>query len=75
MAQNPWNLKREKTTMLTTITKSRKLVPQRGWSGDFLRAFSTVSSSCASQVKTTLCSAPWNSNTRRMSFMRLISRI
>lgn len=38
----------EKTTTLTIATITRKVVPQRGCSVVFLRAFSTTSSSCAS---------------------------
>src|SRR2546430_2446038 len=34
----------EKTAIEIAITKRRKLVPQRGWSVDFFRAFSTFSS-------------------------------
>ena len=59
----------EKTKIEIAITKSRKLVPQRGWSVDFVRAFSTVRSSFASNVYTVLCSAPWYWKTRRISFM------
>ena len=50
IARKAWNLKIENTTMLTTMTNSRKLVPQRGCSVECGRAFSTVSSSPASQV-------------------------
>ncbi len=54
--------------METSITTIRKLVPQRGcWRG-WTRAFSTESGSPDSQLKTVLCSAPWYSKTRRMSF-------
>ena len=72
IATNASNLKIENTIMLTTITNIRKLVPQRGCKVDFLRAFSTVSSSPASQVCTTLCSAPWYWKILWMSRMKEI---
>src|SRR5205807_8415188 len=40
----------ENTRMEMAITNIRKLVPQRGWSVDLVRAFSTVKSSFASKV-------------------------
>src|SRR5262245_19494403 len=64
------NLMIEKSTMDTSMTTIRKLVPQRGcWRG-WRRALATVSSSPDSQAKTVLCSAPWYSKTRLMSFSR-----
>src|SRR5262249_34814213 len=65
----------ENVTIATSITSIRKLVPHRGcWRG-LERAFSTVSSSPASHTYTTLCSAPWYSNTRLISFRRDIDQI
>ena len=56
--------------MEITITTIRKLVPQRGWKVVNCCAFSTVTGLPDSKLKTTLCSAPWYSKTRRMSFKR-----
>src|SRR5271157_6145279 len=49
-------------------TTNRKLVPQRGWNVVNRCALATVTGWPDSKLKTTLCSAPWYSNTRRMSF-------
>ena len=54
------------------MTKSRKLVPQRLWRREALRTFSTVRSQPFSMQLMHLCSAPWNANTRWISFMREI---
>src|SRR5262252_4567666 len=62
------NFTTENETIATSITTIKKLVPQRGCCRRLRRAFSTVSGSPASQVYTTLCSAPWYWNTRRISF-------
>src|SRR5829696_9657892 len=56
---NESNLITENSTIATSITTIRKLVPQRGCCRGCGRAFSTVSGNPASHVKTVLCSAPW----------------
>src|SRR6185503_11138130 len=65
---NESNLITENRMIATSITTIRKLVPQRGCCRGCGRAFSTVNGKPASHVKTVLCSAPWYSKTRRMSF-------
>ncbi len=56
--------------MLKTSTISMKLVPHRGWIVLCFAKFSCVRSRFASNVLITLCSAPWYSKTRRMSFIK-----
>src|SRR5712691_10402803 len=60
----------ENNTIDTSITTIKKLVPQRGCCLGCGRAFSTVKGKPASQVNTVLCSAPWYSNTRLISFSK-----
>src|SRR5437773_5938118 len=60
----------ENNTIDTSITTIKKLVPQRGCCRGCGRAFSTVKGKPASQVNTVLCSAPWYSNTRLISFSK-----
>ena len=54
----------------TTITTSRKAVPQRGCAVGYLRISATSRGSPRSWAWTVMCSAPWYMKTRRMSFMR-----
>ncbi len=58
----------EYTKIVTTITVSRKLVPQRTCSVENRCADSAVTSTSFSYAAIALCSAPWYWNTRLMSF-------
>src|SRR6266566_6923198 len=57
----------EYTNTATTITVSRKLVPQRTCAVENCCAASGVSSTSFSYAAIALCSAPWYWNTRRIS--------
>src|SRR5208337_3354156 len=70
LAANPSNGISAYTGTATNISIIRKLVPQRGWKVVNRCARSTVTGSPDSKLKTTLCSAPWYSKTRRMSLKR-----
>ena len=61
----------EYTRIATTMTVSRKFVPQRTWAVVNCCAVSGVSSTPFSYAAIALCSAPWYWNTRRMSCTRL----
>ena len=63
----------EYTTMVITITVSRKLVPQRTCDVSKRCADSAVSSTSFSYAAIALCSAPWYWKTRLMSFSWPIS--
>ena len=63
----------ENTTMLTAITRNRKVVPQRSWMREHVFAFSGVMGSPCSKQLIVLCSAPWYMNTRRISFIAVMA--
>ena len=62
-----------KKIILTIMTNSKKLVPQRLCSLELFITFSTFSSSPCSTQLIHLCSAPWYINTRWISFILEIS--
>ena len=59
--------------LVQMITTTRNSVPQRGCAVGYLRTAPVVSGSPASSAWIVMCSAPWYSNTRRMSGIRAIS--
>ena len=61
-----------KTATLTSITMSRKLVPQRGCRRLYALASSGSSLPVLSYAKIDLCSAPWYSKSLLISFHRLM---
>src|SRR5260370_33202 len=50
------------------MTVIRKLVPHLGWNVEYFCTEAVVKGSPFSNANTVLCSAPWYSYTRRMSF-------
>ena len=60
-----------KTMMETTMTTSRNEVPQRRCRVRYFLQACGVSSSPCSSAWIAMCSAPWYSNTRRRSGMRV----
>ena len=72
--QNPGVPNSVNTKIVMIMTMIRKFVPHRTWTVEYRSTCSGSSGSPCSNAAMVLCSAPWYSNTRWMSFVLPISQ-